>query len=117
MRYYGVMAQTPLKFAVYYGTITLDNGTSHTYTAADIAGLYNVADQPYLAVPLVGNEPFLSGQEYMSYVHLKPLSDGLYYDAKERYNFYNVVQQGEDFVTGQGKWARRPDEQFDEDIG
>lgn len=117
MRYYGDMAQTPLKFAVYYGTIRLDNGTTQTYTANQIAGYYNVADQPYLPVALVGNEPFLSGQEYMSYVHLKPLSDGKYYDAKERYNFNNVVQMGDDFVVGQGKWARRPAEEFDEDIG
>jgi len=106
-----------LKFAVYYGTIRLDNGTIHPYSAADIAALYNVSDQPYLAISLVGNEPFLSGQEYMSYVHLKPLPDGLYYDAKEQYNFNNEIQQGDDFVVGQGKWAKRPNAEFGEDIG
>jgi hypothetical protein len=110
------MSQSPLKFAVYYGTIRLANGTLQTYTANQIAGYYNVADQPYLPVALVGPEPFLSGGEYMSYVHLKPLPDAKYYDAKERYNFNNEIQLGEDFVTGQGKWARPPDQEFDEEI-
>jgi hypothetical protein len=102
------MSIPTLKFAVYYGTITLNDGTTHTYTADDIATLYNVDDQPYLAVSLVGNEPFMNGQEYVSYVHLKPLANGKYYDAKERYNFNNEIQWGDDFITGRGKWAIRP---------
>lgn len=110
------MSLPVLKFAVYYGTITLDNGTPATFTALQIATLYNVADQPYLAVPLVGVDPFRGGQDYMSYVHLKPLPDAQYYDAKERYNFNNEVQMGDDFVVGQGKWARRPSDDFDERI-
>lgn len=110
------MSIPTLKFAVYYGTITLDNGTIQTYTANQIAGYYNVADQPYLPVSLVGNEPFMGGQDYMTYVHLKPLPNGQYYDAKEQYNFNNEIQQGDDFVVGQGKWAKRPNAQFDEDI-
>lgn len=108
------MSLPVLKFAVYYGTITLDNGAEHTYTAPEIATLYNVADQPYLAVNLAGPEPFQGGRDHMSYVHLKPLPDAQYYDAKERYNFNNEVQMGEDFVVGQGKWAKRPAEAWEE---
>lgn len=116
LRYDMVMAITPLKFAVYYGTIRLTNGTPATFTAAEVAALYNVGDQPYLAVPLVGTDPFQNGQDYMQYVHLKPLPSAQYYDAKERYNFNNEVQMGDDFVVGQGKWAKRPSDEFDEDI-
>lgn len=111
------MALTPLKFAVYFGTITLDDGSTQTYTALEIATLYNVADQPYLPVNLALPLPFQNGRDEMSYVHLKPLPDAQYYDAKEQYNFNNEIQWGEDFVVGEGKWARRPGEQFDEDIG
>lgn len=110
------MSLPVLKFAVYFGTITLDTGSPATFTALEIATLYNVADQPYLAVDLSKPYPFQNGRDEMSYVHLKPLPDDQYYDAKEQYNFNNEVQYGEDFVVGKGKWARRPNEQFDEDI-
>lgn len=112
------MSAPVLKFAVYYGTITLDNGTPATFTASQIATLYNVADQPYLAVNMALPEPFKNGPEYMSYVHLKPLPDAQYYDAKERYNFAGGTYYDEDFMQNEGgKWAVPPrlieDEQID----
>lgn len=73
-----------LKYAVYYGTIRLDNGQLATYTASHLALLYGVQDEPYVAVPLLGVNP-IQNTEY-EYVQLKPLSDANYYDAKERYN-------------------------------
>jgi hypothetical protein len=103
------------KFAVYYGTIRLRDGTLQTYSAAQIAAFYNVSDQNYLAVALTGVQPFQNGRDYMSYFHLKPLPDGQYYDAKIRYNIAYQEQLADDFVVGQGKWARRPTESYDEE--
>ncbi len=103
------MAITPLKFAVYYGTIRLNTGAVVYYSPEDIAAYYNVSDQPYLAVPLTGPSPFRNGPDELSYVHLKPLPDGQYYDAKERYNYMNEIQYQEDFDARRGgKWAVRP---------
>lgn len=103
------------KIAVYYGTITLNDGTPATYTAAQVAGFYGVSARDYLAVSLTGPEPFANGQEYMNYIHLKPLADSAYYDAVEQYNLDNAIQYGEDFMIGQGKWAKRPNEGWDQD--
>lgn len=111
------MSLPVIKIAVYYGTITLDTGDPATFTAAGIADLYNVADQDYLAVPLAGLSPFLGGKDESSYIHLKPLPDARYYDAKQRYNIDYDVQLDDDFNahTG-GKWAVRPAVAFDEGI-
>lgn len=110
------MAIPDIKFAVYYGTIRLDDGTIQTLSAPDVAALYNVSDLPYLPVPLNGPTPFQNGPDELSYAHLKPLSNGQYYDAKQRYNFYNEIQYDDDFVVGQGKWARRPQFDNSEDV-
>lgn len=108
-----------LKYAVYYGTITLIDGTPATFTAAEIAELYGVDAEPYLAIPLVGSpSPFLNGADELSYVHLKPLPDGRYYDAPTQFNADNETQWGEDFDARRGgKWAVRPenDSAFDEE--
>jgi len=104
------MALTPIKFAVYYGTITLKDGSSATYSAADIASLYNVADLPYLAVSLTGPSPFKPGRDELEYMPLKPQADpGLYYDAKEKYNYADVEYWDDDFdAHAGGKWTIRP---------
>lgn len=103
------MALPELKFAVYYGTIRLDDGTQQTFTAPEIAALYNVDDLPYLSVPMIGDTPFIGGVDELTYVHLKPLANARYYDAKERYNFYNEEQWGDDFdARCGGKWQQRP---------
>lgn len=104
------------KWAVYYGTIKLKDGSMATYSAADIAELYGITGESYLAIALTDPEPFINGPDYMSYYHLKPLPDGNYFDAIQRYNTNYEEQWDEDFVTGKGKWAVRPDVQSDEDF-
>lgn len=101
------MALPETKIAVYYGTITLNNGDVETYTAAQIAELYNVADRDYLEVSLTGPEPWNHDPILeLSHVHLKPLPDGQYYDAVERYNLDHEILYDEDFNPHVGgKWA------------
>ena len=105
------MAIQQPKWAVYYGTIRLNDGTTPTYSAAQVAEFYGVQAEPYLAVPLVGVTPFQGGPDEMSYYHLKPKSDPrLYFDAIERYNTENEIQWDEDFDAHRGgKWAVRPE--------
>lgn len=111
------MALTPPKWAVYYGTIRLHDGSTATYTALQIATLYGVQAQPYLAISLAGPFPFKNGQEEMSYYHLKPLPDGQYFNAIDRYNTNVVVQMDEDFDAHRnGKWAVRPQFESDENV-
>lgn len=118
MRYNAVMALPIPKWAVYYGTITLLNGDSATFTAAEVAELYGVEGEDYLEVPLTGPYPFMNGQDELSYYHLKPLRDGRYYDAPTRYNVEVETQWDEDFDARiNGKWAVRPQTESDEDIG
>lgn len=97
-----------LKFAVIYGTITLDSGEVVTYSANDIATFYNVQDLPYVPVPLVGQSPF-TGKEEIEYIRLIPRGDGVYYDAKERYNIDDEPYLDDDFDAKEGgKWAVKP---------
>lgn len=118
MGYTTYMALPVPKWAVYFGTITLDSGSPATYTAEEVAELYGVEDEDYLAVPLAGPEPFLNGQEYMSYYHLKPRRDGRYFNAPEHYNVEVETYFDEDFdARRNGKWAVRPLAESDEDIG
>lgn len=107
MRYNGLMAIPTLKFAVYYGTITLDNGDVATYTANQVATFYGVQALPYTAVPLTGVNP-IQAHEF-EYIQLKPLSDGNYYDAQSRYNVTMQPYLDSDFDAKQGgKWVVRP---------
>ena len=109
------MAIPTPKFAVYYGTHRLDNGEYETLTALQVATLYGVQADPYLAVPLAGPSPFHGGQQELSYIHLKPQPDGDYYDAHERYNTDMQPYLDEDFEgKAGGKWARPP-QQSEED--
>lgn len=103
------MALPKPPIAVYYGTITLKDGTVQTYTASQIATLYNVNLLPYTAVPLVGPSPFKTGQE-IRYIHLKPQTDpSLYFDAQDRYNYNETDYFDDDFDAHEGgKWAVRP---------
>ncbi len=111
------MALPESKYAVYYGTIRLNDGSYETYTAEQIAEFYEIADEDYLAIPLIGPSPFHGGQDELSYVHLKPLSDGQYYDARQRYNVDNEIQWDEDFDARRGgKWAVRPEFDYSEDV-
>lgn len=103
---------TQPKWAVYYGTITLDDGTVATYTAAQIASFYNLGSDPYLSVPLVGTNPFHGGiddpNSEVSYYHLKPLSNGNYYDAHTRYNTTGAEYSDIDFdARSKDKWTHR----------
>lgn len=107
---------TPL-WAVYYGTITLDTGEEQTFTAAEVAELYGVEEEDYLEVPLTGPLPFGPGIDEVSYYHLKPLPDGRYYNAIERYNTEVDTYYDEDFDPRKGgKWAVRPDAPVDENV-
>jgi hypothetical protein len=104
------MAIPQPKWAVYYGTIRLIDGTIATYTAAEVAAFYGVQDEDYLEVPLVGVSPFTGGQDEVSYYHLKPKNDSrLYFNAIERYNPSDEEYLDEDFDSRRGgKWAVRP---------
>lgn len=114
--YYVNMSLPTIKFAVYYGTITLHTGAEVTYTAEEVAELYGVEAEDYLEVPLAGPEPFLNGQDYMQYVHLKPLPDQQYYNAIARHNTEFEDYFDEDFdARRNGKWAERPQFVSDED--
>lgn len=106
------MALPILKFAVYYGTITLIDGSVVTYTANQVATFYGVQAESYLAVPLVGISPFKGAENEVSYVHLKPQRDpSLYYDPRvpEKYNEDNEEWFGPDFNAREGgKWEQTP---------
>lgn len=106
------MALPILKFAVYYGTITLIDGSVATYTANQVATFYGVQAEPYLAVPLVGISPFGKRADEVSYIHLKPQRDpSLYYDPRvpEKFNESNLNWDGPDFDAQEGgKWEQRP---------
>lgn len=100
------------KWAVYYGTIILDDGTPATYTAAQVAAFYNLGSDPYTAVPLVGASPFSGGidspNSEVSYYHLKPQPDGKYYDAHIQYNTSGAEYLDVDFDTKRkDKWVHR----------
>lgn len=100
------------KWAVYYGTITLDDGTVQTYSAAQIAALYNLGSDPYTAVPLVGPSPFYGGPDSpmgeVTFYHLKPLSNGAYYDAHVRYNTTGGEYDDIDFdAKSKDRWTHR----------
>lgn len=103
---------TQPKWAVYYGTITLDDGTPATYTAAQVASFYNLGSDPYLAVPLTGITPFHGGADSplseVSYYHLKPQPDGAYYDAHLKYNTSGAEVLDIDFdERSKDKWTHR----------
>lgn len=105
------------KWAVYYGTIRLDDGTMATYTAAQVAGFYSLGADPYLAVPLVGPNPFSGGidsaNSEAAYYHLKPQRDGAYYDAHVRYNTTGAEYDDIDFDSKtKDKWVHR--QRFDQ---
>lgn len=118
LRYNGHMSLPIPLIAVYYGTIRLKDGSSATYTAEQVATFYNVQDDDYLPIALNSVYPFKNGQEEMSYIHLKPLPDGNYYDAKERHNTDFETYYDEDFDSRRnGKWAVRPQFVADENHG
>lgn len=103
---------TQPKWAVYYGTITMDDGTQQTFTAAQVAALYNLGSDPYLSVPLVGPKPFYGGYDSpmgeITYYHLKPQPDGVYYDAHVQYNTTGEEYLDIDFdAKSKDKWAHR----------
>ncbi len=104
------MALPTLKYAVYYGTITLIDGSVVTYTANEVATLYGVEGEDYLAVPLVGTSPFAQGRNEVEYIHLKPQRDpSLYYDPREpeKYNADNEQWDAPDFDAQEGgKWEQ-----------
>lgn len=86
------------------------------YTAEEVAELYGVDGEDYLEVPLTGPEPFVNGDDYMQYVHLKPLPDQQYYNAIARHNTEFEGYFDEDFdARRNGKWAVRPEFVSDED--
>jgi len=102
----------PPKWAVYYGTITLDDGSVETYTADEVAALYNLGSDPYTAVPLVGANPFHGGindpMSEVSFFHLKPLANQAYYDAHVRYNTTGAEYEDIDFdARTTDKWVHR----------
>lgn len=110
MRYTGDMSIPQPKVAVYFGEITLDSGEVVYYTAEEIAELYNVDDLDYLSVDLAQPEPFENGQDYMQYIHLKPLPNSRYYDAKQVNNIAGGPYYDEDFDGRRGgKWQVRPE--------
>ena len=71
---------TPIKYAVYPGSVTLRDGTVATYTALELATLYGVQDEPYLTV----SSPIMTpgGLAFFEYIHLKPRADGIYENIK-----------------------------------
>lgn len=109
------------KWAVYFGTILLDDGTPATYTAAQIATLYNLGSDPYLAVPLSGPSPFHGGPDSpmgeITYYHLKPQSNGEYYDAHVKYNTTGGEYLDIDFnAKSKDKWTHRKVIATDDDV-
>lgn len=99
---------TQPKWAVYFGTIRLDDGSTVTYTAAQVASFYNLGSDPYTAVPLVGASPFKGAPDEISYYHLKPQPDGRYYDAHVKYNTAGAEYDDIDFdARSTDKWTHR----------
>lgn len=80
------------------------NGTWKTFTAAEVAALHNVSNEPYLAVDLGAPLPFRSAEEELSYYHLRPDEHDIYFDAQERYNPHHQKYVQRDWDR-QGKWA------------
>lgn len=111
------MALSEPLWAVYYGTIRLSDGSPATYTANQIATLYGVQAEDYLAIDLAQPFPWINGAQELSYYHLKPLADEQYFNAIERYNTENEIQWNEDFDGRRnGKWAVRPQFESDDNV-
>lgn len=99
-----------LKYAVYPGTITLDDGTEVYVSAAELADYYGLdPSDEYVVVEQGQPSPFTTGSDEATHVQLIPRSDGKYPNIKEVYNASGEEYWGEDFDARKGgKWAERP---------
>lgn len=108
------MAAPTIKYAVYPGTTTLYNGTEVTYTASELAALYQVDDEDYLEVADAASEASLvANGTYHEYIHLKVRRDGLYYDAKDAEHTQDDGLDGEDF-DGSRRYTQETKRPFDD---
>lgn len=109
------MADYPLqpKWAVYYGTVRMDDGTTQTFTAAEVANSYNLGTDPYTAVLINGPSPFHGGiddpMSEVSFYILKPRTDTLPYpDAHVLYNTTGAEYDDIDFdAHSKDRWTHR----------
>lgn len=69
-----------VKYAIYPGTVTLQDGSTKTWTAIDLAAVYGLADEDYLVVNNPTEIP--QGMAYFEYIHLAPRDDDKYIDMK-----------------------------------
>lgn len=95
------------KYAVYPGTITLDSTGLEEYIGAEqLADLYGINGKPYLVVPEFGPSPFGPDNDEVSYVHLKPRTDGNYTPVTVNYKEdTNATYPDIDFDNhAGGKW-------------
>lgn len=87
-----LMAFKPItgKFQVIPGTITLDDGSTATYTFNDLVALYNVDLADCVLGPITGlNEA--------RYIKLKPRADGTYIDMDFQTELGGEISAGPEF--------------------
>lgn len=74
--------QPEILYAVYPGSVTLRNGIVRTFTAAELATVYGVQNEPYLVVNSDLDLP-RDPEAQMRYIHLKPRPDNYYENIKD----------------------------------
>jgi hypothetical protein len=71
-----------VKYAIYPGDVILQDGSTKTWTAIDLAAAYGLAGEDYLVVNNPTEIP--QGLAYLEYIHLAPRDDDLYINMKEQ---------------------------------
>lgn len=99
-----------LKYAVYPGTVTMDDGTQVYISASELADYYGLdQSDDYLVVEEGQPSPFVGRTDEAEYVQLIPRSDGRYPDIKTLYNESGEEYWDADFDARRGgKWAQKP---------
>ena len=87
-----------IKYAIYPGSVRLYDGSTVSFTASELAALYQVGDEPYLTVatPLAKAE-LANTPSYFEYIHLKPRADNNYFDQKDSEHDQKDDLIGEDY--------------------
>lgn len=104
------------KYAVYPGTITMLDGTERYFSADELAELYGIEGKPYLVVPEIGPLPWGPDRDEVSYIHLKPQSDGVFVPVTENYKTDTTQTYPDidfDNRTG-GKWIEKAEGPLDD---
>ena len=96
-----------IKYVIYPGSVVLQDGTTATFTAGELATAYGIDGGDYLTVNSYLDVP--AGVTYFEYIHLKPRADGVYINIKDTaQDDGQTITYGEDF-DGTKKYTQETD--------